>query len=58
MGYRSFGYSKKRNAEEVLFMESSEQFVRETQEQQKKQEANKRRQGNGHPEKRLPNKQH
>ena len=39
-------------------MESSEEFVKKTKEQQKKEEANKKRQGFGHPEKRLPNKQH
>ncbi|MFJ7640099.1 DUF4023 domain-containing protein [Peribacillus sp. NPDC097206] len=39
-------------------MERSEEFVEKIKEQQKKEADNKRRQGNGHPEKRLPNKQH
>lgn len=49
---------KKKVAEEVIFMERTEEFVEKIKEQQKKEAANKRRQGNGHPEKRLPNKQH
>ncbi|MGE7603401.1 DUF4023 family protein [Peribacillus sp. NPDC097675] len=39
-------------------MEGSKEFVERIKEQQKKEADNKRRQGNGHPEKVLPNKQH
>ncbi|AXN38437.1 DUF4023 domain-containing protein [Peribacillus sp. NPDC060186] len=39
-------------------MKSSEEFVENIQEQQKKDAANKRRQGNGNPAQKLPNKKH
>jgi hypothetical protein len=39
-------------------MENTHEFVKNLQENQKKDEQNRKRQGNGHPEKKLPNKQH
>lgn len=38
-------------------MENTHEFVEELKENQKKQEKNKKH-GKGHPEKKLPNKQH
>lgn len=38
-------------------MEDTNKFVQDLNENKKKQQKNKR-QGNGHPEKKLPNKQH
>ncbi|MEF2096823.1 DUF4023 domain-containing protein [Peribacillus simplex] len=39
-------------------MKSSKEFVESIQEQQKKEEGNKHRQGNGNPAQKLPNKKH
>ncbi|RKQ33548.1 DUF4023 family protein [Oceanobacillus halophilus] len=39
-------------------MENTEEFVKKIEEKQKKDLKNKKRQGNGHPEQRLPNKRH
>lgn len=39
-------------------MKSSKEFVESIKEQQKKQEGNMRRQGNGNPAQKLPNKKH
>ncbi|MEI2469109.1 DUF4023 family protein [Peribacillus frigoritolerans] len=39
-------------------MKTSKEFVESIQEQQKKQEGNFRRQGNGNPAQKLPNKKH
>lgn len=39
-------------------MENTHEFVKNLQEKQKKAEQNRERQGDGHPEKKLPNKQH
>ncbi|OMP67025.1 DUF4023 domain-containing protein [Domibacillus epiphyticus] len=38
--------------------ESTHDFVEKLNETKKKDEENKKRQGNGHPEKKLPNHQH
>ncbi|MGM0889514.1 MAG: DUF4023 family protein [Bacillota bacterium] len=39
-------------------MKSSKEFVESIQEQQKKEAGNMRRQGNGNPAQKLPNKKH
>lgn len=39
-------------------MEDTSQFVEKLNENEKNQKRNKKRLGNGHPEKKLPNKQH
>lgn len=39
-------------------MENTHEFVEKLHENQEKAERNKKTQGNGHPEKKLPNKQH
>jgi hypothetical protein len=39
-------------------MENTSEFVNKLAEDKKKDLKNKKRGGNGHPEKRLPNKQH
>ncbi|WP_246945004.1 DUF4023 domain-containing protein [Bacillus pinisoli] len=39
-------------------MEDTKKFVDQLQEKQAKDEQNRKRQGHGHPEKKLPNKQH
>jgi hypothetical protein len=39
-------------------MENTHEFVKNLQEKQKKDEKNRKGQGNGHPEGKLPNKQH
>jgi Protein of unknown function (DUF4023) len=39
-------------------MENTHEFVQKLNEDKKKQEQNKKRNGNGHPEKKLPNGQH
>ncbi|OLS41241.1 DUF4023 family protein [Bacillus sp. MRMR6] len=39
-------------------MESTNQFVQKFNENKKKQAKNKKSQGNGHPEQKLPNKLH
>jgi hypothetical protein len=38
--------------------ESTHEYVEKLHEKQKKDEQNRKRQGSGHPSKRLPNKQH
>ncbi len=39
-------------------MDSTNEFVKKVVEQQQKQKKNQKRQGKGHPEFKLPNKQH
>lgn len=39
-------------------MESTHEFVQKLNEKQKKDEKNRKNQGKGHPEGKLPNKQH
>ncbi|MBM7662825.1 hypothetical protein JOC85_003636 [Bacillus mesophilus] len=39
-------------------MEDTNKFVDELHEKQAKDEQNRKRQGKGHPEQKLPNKQH
>ncbi len=41
-----------------IIMEDTKKFVDQLQEKQAKDEQNRKRQGHGHPEKKLPNKQH
>ncbi|CEG25522.1 DUF4023 domain-containing protein [Bacillus sp. B-jedd] len=39
-------------------MDNTHKFVEKLHEKQRKDEKNKKRQGNGHPSEQLPNKQH
>ncbi|TYR80707.1 DUF4023 domain-containing protein [Priestia megaterium] len=39
-------------------MDNTNEFVEKLHDKQEKAEQNKKRQGKGHPEKKLPNKQH